>query len=98
MGCPVIAVGVPTVVHTMAIIAESFQLLGEQNPKISAKSRQATLELLQEKLFSLFGGDLVVTPKEVDKLIPQTAKIIAGGITQAIHPGANRENYTRYMQ
>ncbi len=98
MGVPIIAIGAPTVVHSMAIIKESLELFGEQYPIITPKNQKDAVSLLSEKLLSVFGGDLVVTPKEIDLLIPHMARIIAAGITRAVHPGANEENYRLYMQ
>jgi len=98
MGIPIIAIGAPTVVHSVAIISESFKLFGDEYPILTPKNQKDAIELFSKKLLSAFGGDLVVTPKEVDLLIPHMAKIIAAGITRAVHPGANEENYRLYMQ
>lgn len=97
MGVPVIAIGVPTVVHAKAIIRDTLRLFGEEFPFITQAATDDTLPKLTDKLLAAFDGELMVTPKEIDELIPHMAHTIAAGITQAVHPGANRENYHQYM-
>ena len=42
-------------------------------------------------------GDLMVTPKEIDRLIQDIAHIIAGGINQALHPHIDYDNIHQYL-
>ena len=47
------------------------------------------LEGVQEKIQSVlnpYGGNLMVTPKDVDELIDNTARIIAKGIQKSLFP------------
>ena len=53
------------------------------NPDLSKK--------ISEKLFQSFEGNLVVTPKEIDDLIENTAKIIAMALSSALHPAMPEE-------
>ena len=48
-------------------------------------------------ILSPFGGNLMVTPKEVDSLILDTSKIVAGGISMALHPAIGAEEYSMYL-
>lgn len=104
MGVPVIAIGVPTVVHASVIVNESLAKLHDnfsRNLNTASLLKYITPDLSQQianKMFESFDGNLVVTPKEIDEVILNVSKIIAGGITQAVHPGIDSENYHQYLQ
>jgi spore protease len=103
LGVPVIAIGVPTVVHGAVIAQDTIEQFMEQmknnptlnklygmlNPNISQQVIQGVLEP--------FGGRLMVTPKEIDDLIDRAARIVAGGITQALHPNLPSDKYEYYL-
>jgi len=73
IGAPVIALGVPTVVDA-ATLAED--LLSDSG--ITIGDSQKTL---REK------GDMIVTPKDIDKYIHDTAKLMGYAINIALNPG-----------
>lgn len=104
MGVPVIAIGVPTVVHAATIAGETCQRFYSAlaaHPNMSKVYKRFPHELMQEvikKLLEPFGGNLMVTPKEIDELIQYTAKTIAGGISAALHPEVTPEQYSIYLQ
>ncbi|WP_066639310.1 GPR endopeptidase [Desulfolucanica intricata] len=102
MGVKTIAIGVPTVVHAAIIVQDTFnqifQAIGSnpslyQNFNISPEIvQQATARVLEP-----FGGNLMVTPREIDDLIQETAKIIAGAISISVHPSITAEDYNLYL-
>jgi spore protease len=102
LGVPVIAIGVPTVVHASTIAMDTIDTLQEQASfaryfkslkNLSDQDRQVIVrQVLPEAL-----GDLMVTPKEVDRLIEDIAGVIAGGINQAMHPHIDYENIHMYL-
>lgn len=104
MGVPVIAIGVPTVVHASVIINEAMARLHDvwsqdmMSATCAQKINPNISQEISEKIFESFEGNLVVTPKEIDDLILNVGKIISAGITQALHPGINQDNYHRYLQ
>jgi len=104
MGVPVIAVGVPTVVHAAVIVNEALTKLRDkwsQNVMTATTAQNInpdTSKELIQNMFQTFEGNLVVTPKEVDELILNVSKIIAAGISQAVHSGITKENYHLYLQ
>lgn len=104
MGVPVIAIGVPTVVHASVIVHEALSNLNEKwsgNVMTATYAQKITPDLsreLSQSIFQPFEGNLVVTPKEIDDLILNVSKIIAAGISQGMHPGINRGNYQQYLQ
>ena len=69
VGIPVIAIGVPTVIS-----AEAF-LLGDEPPK--------RREMLRRGLAAKGGEDMFVSPREIDEIVGNSAKIISRGINQA---------------
>ena len=100
LGVPVIAIGVPTVVHASTIAMDTIQEYAafaryfKSMENISDKDRHVIVhQVLPEAL-----GDLMVTPKEVDTLIADIARVIAGGINQAVHPHIDYENIHLYLQ
>lgn len=94
LGKPVIAIGIPTVVNASSVIRESvISSLQEL-----ASERTELIDSITEHLLMPFAGNLVVTPKEADTLIPLSAKIIAAGLTRALHPGADQATFRHYMQ
>ncbi|WP_378953749.1 GPR endopeptidase [Pelosinus sp. sgz500959] len=102
LGAPVIAIGVPTVVHASTIAIDTIDTLQEHAPfaryfksmeHLSDNDRKMIVsQVLPEVL-----GDLMVTPKEVDRFIEDIGVLIAGGINQAIHPHIDYENIYNYL-
>ncbi len=92
MGVKVIAIGVPTVAHAAVIAQDAIEKYIQSTggkPKDASRAISSVLEP--------FGGNLTVTPKEIDTLIEDAAKIISGGISMALHPGIKPEDYAYYL-
>ncbi len=91
VGVPVLAVGVPTVVHAATIAADTIDLLARKvtdQPAHGAlqqfageEKRRLIAELLDPAV-----GDLMVTPKDIDMLMEDLARVVAAGINAALHP------------
>ena len=102
LGVPVLAIGVPTVVHASTIAVDTISILQQQAAfaryfrslaDLSEQERQTIIsQVLPETL-----GDLMVTPKEVDRLIDDIADILAGGINQSMHPQIDYSNIHMYL-
>ncbi len=96
MGVPVISIGVPTVVHAALIAHEAinrlYQSMQQQTPP------QAQVEAIIGQLLQPFGGALMVTPKEIDVLIQNCAKIIAGSLNAALHKTVSSQQDASYLQ
>lgn len=104
LGIPVIAVGVPTVVHAVTIAANTIDLLVRtmaqqvqymrfMQPMAAINKRDLIQEVLGEAI-----GNLVVTPKEVDVDIEEVARVIAGGLNGALHPGIEQSEVMDYIR
>lgn len=102
LGVPVIAIGVPTVVYASTIAQDTLDAvvntLSQQIPKdqffnLSAEIRH---NLVTDILAPHLGG-LVVTPKEIDAIVEDLAKVIAGSLNVALHPELDLEDTLYYL-
>lgn len=103
MGIPVIAIGVPTVVNAALIAQVTLEHFVEQikdNKALVQLANSLNPAIYQQaisRVLEPFGGDLTVTPKEIDSLISSTSKTVAGGISMALHPAINADEYAMYL-
>jgi spore protease len=102
MGCPVVALGVPTVVDTATIIGEAQSALAaywrQRNIIIPDGDEDGASAYTESAMLNAFDGRLMVTPKDIDSLIADMAEIIAAAIAIMAHPSANGENYHNYIR
>ncbi len=96
LGVKVISIGVPTVVHAALIAQDAIVKLYEAYDR--TPPQPAEMEGIIQRLLEPFGGQLMVTPKEIDELTRNCVRIIAGGISAAVHPGIDPEHYADYLQ
>jgi spore protease len=101
LGVPVIAIGVPTVVHAGTIAYNTLKILVDYLTKQKLVDIINEIERHGEKLFTNiipdFVGDLMVTPKEIDIIIQDISKVIAGGINAALHPDIDLADVSQYL-
>ena len=81
LGIPVIAIGVPTVVYASSLVYDAAVSLFSASTGQSEES----VEKAAIQMSSFIENDMVVTPKEVDVIVEDCAKIIADGINLALH-------------
>lgn len=103
MGIPVIAIGVPTVVHASTIASDAVDKLmktpefagpdAEQYKQLDASYKNQVVNDILRPFF----GNLVVTPKGIDELIQDVSRCLAGGINIALHPEITTENIGMYL-
>jgi len=103
LGVPVIAIGVPTVVHAATIAMDTINTMQQQAAfaryfKSMANLSDHDRQIIVRQILPDALGDLMVTPKEVDRLIADIAEVIAGGINQALHPHIDYKNIHMYLQ
>lgn len=94
LGVPVIAVGVPTVVEARTIIHDAL----EQITSLGGPSTKAFRKEVIDRVLSPYFQDLIVTPKEIDVLIDDISRALAGAINIALHPGVTAEEVFRYLE
>ncbi|MBQ6537022.1 MAG: GPR endopeptidase [Firmicutes bacterium] len=102
LGCPVLALGVPTVVDAAAIIGGTLAALKEHwarratilPPDLDDEAREYT----EQRLLEDFHGPLSVTPREIDDLIESMSRLLAAAIALAVHPDCDETNYGRFIK
>ena len=102
LGVPVVAIGVPTVVHATTIAMDTINALQEHAAfgryfKSMANLTDQDRHTIVRQVLPEMLGDLMVTPKEVDRLIEDISAVVAGGINQAMHPNIDYENIHMYL-
>lgn len=104
LGIPVIAVGVPTVVDATTLAGDVIDLLikamqadrklppylGKMLAGVANFSEEDKRALVKEVMLPEVGV-LIVTPKEVDRLLEDISDIVANGLNVALHPRAAAE-------
>lgn len=103
LGVPVLALGVPTVVHASTIAYDTLELLSGQlrgrSPffdLLGAFTAEQIRQLVHEVLHPTV-GDLVVTPKDVDDLIQDMSRLIAGSLNAILHTSDHARELLRYV-
>lgn len=99
LGVPVIAIGVPTVVHALTIAKDTLDHIFHtysDNPSMSQSLRELDENEVIHSIWGESVSDLMVTPKEIDQLITDLSDMIAAAINAAVHPGIDVENMERY--
>lgn len=103
MGIPVIAIGVPTVVQAGIIAHQAMEQLFNHlrsTPALQnvyAGLAPVAVNEMITRVLEPFGGQLMVTPKEIDEQITNTARIIAMALALALHPGIPEEEVEHYL-
>ncbi|HHY38634.1 MAG TPA: GPR endopeptidase [Clostridia bacterium] len=103
LGVPVVAIGVPTVVRAITIASETIDTLVNRLSgfhklfQILRAMGGEDKEALIDEVLRPSVGSLVVTPKEIDTLIQETSRVIAGGLNAALHPNITAEDISRYL-
>lgn len=104
LGVPVLAIGVPTVVHARTIAWDVLDALEERSRSdyrygggLDRLGREQRSQLIDEVLIPTV-GDLMVTPKEIDVLIREVSRVIAGSLNAALHPGIGVDELAAYIQ
>ena len=107
IGIPVIAVGVPTVVDAVTIaddlinhlLGEIMNEAGEKSPvhAVVRSIAEGDKRSVMEEVLTPYGGRLMVTPKDIDTLIEDVSRLIAGGINAAVHPAVESNEVGKYL-
>ena len=94
VGAPVVAIGMPTVIHAATLARDAFEWLGRQNGE---PADEAALGHMERALLSGEAGDMIVTPREIDALIQDAAGIIAAALNRALQPGLSDREIAALM-
>lgn len=93
LGIPVIAIGCPTIVNA-AVIANQAVRSYCLDAGLSFQEMKS-LNIIKD-LLAHFGGSLAVTPKEVDEIIENSARIISMGVARSLFPDISPEQLELY--
>lgn len=106
IGCPVIAIGVPTVIDTATLVNDTLDKLVQgmlQNAPDDAfynmlkdVSEQEKYEMFKEILIPQM-GNLFVTAKDIDEIMDYLGRIIFNSINIAVHPGMDLTDINKYV-
>jgi len=94
LGVPVIAVGVPMVVHAATIVRDAMEALSGDAPG----EHEAALDAIGEDLLDSSLGEMIVTPREVDQLVADAADMVAMGLNRALHPSLSDREIRAMME
>ena len=107
LGVKVISIGVPTVVDAATLANDTIERIIEQMIAV-ADSGSPFYSMLQglsgEEKYTMivemlgpYGGNMFVTPKNVDTVIDRLSNIIANALNIALHPGLHKDDINRYI-
>lgn len=107
LGVPVIAIGVPTVVDAATMTNDTISMVVKALKNHSEKDSEFFKlldEMKEEEKYALikevlepYGANVIVTTKEIDKIITDISQVIANGINIALHPGIDLKDVNRYL-
>ncbi|WBW99788.1 GPR endopeptidase [Oceanirhabdus sp. W0125-5] len=107
LGVPVVAIGVPTVVHAATIAYDTINLVLNQIQQYSKAEENfysflgnighAEKEKMIRDILNPYVGNLMVTPKDVDMTIESMAKIIANGLNISLQPALTLDDINTYL-
>ncbi|ONI39086.1 GPR endopeptidase [Candidatus Epulonipiscium fishelsonii] len=105
IGCPVIAIGVPTVVDAATLVNDTMDYLIESmlSETQDATFYQMLKDLGDKEKYSLIKktitptiGNLFVTPKDIDEVIMYLGNVISNAINIAVHPSITIDDINKY--
>jgi len=97
LGVPVIAIGVPLVVYA-ATIAEDLIEGTVRNEMIeNAEDTRKVFEKVIEGIMNVNGAEMVVTPKEIDIIVEDCARVISSAINIAANDGLTLKDVNKLM-
>lgn len=95
LGVPVLALGVPLVVYAATIAQDLMQTAMDKTP--ADVNARPGIQRLLESMQDVEGADMIVTPKEIDKVVADVARVIADALNISLHRDMTIEEVRRYM-
>ncbi len=83
LGVPVVALGIPTVVDVGTLCADVLAAAGGPIPDADA--------------LAPFGGDMIVTPKDIDQHITDISRVVGYAINVALHKGIDIQDVMNFL-
>ncbi|MCR5808418.1 MAG: GPR endopeptidase [Clostridiales bacterium] len=82
IGVPVLAIGVPLVVYASTITQDAISLIAGETGSIEDKD---SVNALADKVINEKMDGLIVTPKDIDRIVEDMSGIVADGINRALY-------------
>jgi spore protease len=95
LGIPVLALGVPLVVYASTVAQDLIEAAISKTPQDTRI--QSKMQDVLKGMTDVEGADMIVTPKEIDKVVHDLARIIADALNIALHKNLTLEETRRYM-
>ncbi|MGI5849584.1 MAG: GPR endopeptidase [Christensenellales bacterium] len=95
LGVPVLALGVPLVVFASTIAQDLIETAMSKTPQDTRI--QTKMQEILKSMMDVEDADMIVTPKEIDKVVKDLARIISDGLNIALHKNLTLEETRRYM-
>lgn len=95
LGVPVLALGVPLVVYAATIAQDLMETALNKTP--SDVNIRPGVQRILDAMTDVEGADMIVTPKEIDKVVEDVARIIADALNITLHKNMTIEEVRRYM-
>ncbi|MGI6168494.1 MAG: GPR endopeptidase [Christensenellales bacterium] len=94
LGVPVIAIGVPMVSYAYTIAVDAMGSLVEE---LGIGGQEQRIEDAAGKVLAQDSGEMVVTPKEIDVIVEDAARIVGNGINLALHDSISLDEVKEFM-
>ena len=88
LGIPVVALGVPTVVFASTIVMETLEAINEKSG--GGGDADALFALVDGTMRETF-GEMIVTPKDVDVIVEDASRLLAGALNRALYGSRLKE-------
>jgi spore protease len=95
LGVPVLALGVPLVVYAATVAQDLMETAMNKTP--SDVNIRPGVQRVLDAMMDVEGADMIVTPKEIDKVVDDVARIIADALNISLHKNMTIEEVRRYM-
>jgi len=95
LGVPVLAIGVPLVVYASTVAQDLIEAALNKTPQ-DIKVREKMQEILHG-MMDVEDADMIVTPKEIDKVVFDLARIISDALNLALNKDMTLEETRKYM-
>jgi spore protease len=83
LGVPVVSIGMPTVVNAATLVADASAMIASKSGVSTDEMRDSMYDLAKDAL-TPYGLNLFVTPKDIDGIISNSARLIGYSINKAL--------------
>lgn len=97
LGVPVIAIGVPLVVYAATIAGDLIEETVKNDSIENEESIKKVFKKIIEGIMNVDGAEMVVTPKEIDIIVEDCARVIASAINIAVNDGLSLDDVNKLM-